>query len=186
MKCIDATFSPQRAPRSRSAPNAAHAYQLDRGTPFGAKLIRVAEPFAPPELPLLRADESAVKLTSFQGEVVVACFWATWCHVCQTEMPHLDALAGEMAGEGVRVLPMSLDSGDDAMKKVSAYYERRNITSLEVLIDAGRFNAGQFGIRGTPTTFFLDKSAQVVGAIEGAAHFDSDEARGYLRHLTAA
>ncbi|MBX2854513.1 MAG: TlpA family protein disulfide reductase [Rhodobacteraceae bacterium] len=168
------------------APASAHAYEVNTETDFGSKLIILAEPFTPPELPLLRADESVVKLTSFTGEVVVATFWATWCHVCQHEMPVLDKLADEMAGENVRILPLSLDSGSDALEKVTKYYKRRDIGTLEVILDAGRYNAGQFGIRGTPTTFFINKTAQVVGAIEGEAHLDSDEARAYLRHLAAA
>ena len=168
------------------APSTAYAYEVNKSTEFGSKLIAIGQPFTPPELPLLRADESVVKLTSFTGEVVVATFWATWCHVCQHEMPVLDKLAADMAGEGVRVLPLSLDSGNDAMEKVAKYYKRRDINTLEVILDAGRYNAGQFGIRGTPTTFFLDKSAQVVGAIEGEAHLDTDEARAYLRHLASA
>lgn len=166
-----------------AAPSAARAFEVDRSTPFGGKLIQVADPFEPPNLPLLRPDGAVTRMTAYPGEVVLATFWATWCHVCHYEMPVIDSIHAELSAEGVRVLPMSLDAGDDAMAKVSGYFESRKLANLDVLIDADRLNAGALGIRGTPTSFIIDPNGRVVGAVEGRGYFDSDEARRYLRHV---
>lgn len=169
-----------------SAPWSASAFDLDRDTPFGARLIILNEPVEPPNLPLLRADGETTRMSAYPGDVVVAVFWATWCHVCHKEMPEIDAMLADLGDEGVRVLPMSLDAGDDAIAKVAAYYDRRDIARLEPLIDADRLSANALGVRGTPTTFILNKEAKIVSAIEGQAFFNSDEAKRYLRHLAAA
>lgn len=40
-----------------------------------------------------------VKLSDFRGKVVLLNFWASWCNVCKTEKPALNAMAAEMANK---------------------------------------------------------------------------------------
>lgn len=151
---------------------------------FERKLVRVAEPFAPPVNPIAQAAGRESGLAAHKGKVVVAVFWATWCPICLKEMPVLDELAVEMGPEGVVVLPLSVDDGD-AEAKVTAYYEQHLLENLPVAVDIGGVTAGMMGLRGTPTAFILNKEGLVVGAIEGDGHWDSDAARAYLRALLA-
>ncbi|MEM1420436.1 MAG: TlpA disulfide reductase family protein [Pseudomonadota bacterium] len=150
---------------------------------FESKLVSVAEPFAPPAIPLPMAPGTG--LADHKGKVVVAVFWATWCPVCLREMPEIDALSAEMSDEGVVVLPLSLDTGDEAPAKVQAYFDKNLFEHLPVIVDPGGMNAGAIGLRGTPTSFVLNKDGLVVAAIEGNAHWGSDAARRYLRELLA-
>lgn len=169
-----------------SVATGAPAFEPNLDTVFGFKLNVLHTPRPAPALPILMPERQWTKMTSYPGEVVVAMFWATWCHVCHGEMPIVDALNAEVADEGVRVLPISLDYGEEALETVATYYDRRGISSLDVMIDGDHLNAQQLGLRGTPTTFFLNKSGEIVSAIESAAHLDTDEARRYLRHLVEA
>ena len=38
------------------------------------------------------SKEKIIKLSDYQGNLVMLNFWATWCAPCKKEMPSLDAL----------------------------------------------------------------------------------------------
>ena len=70
----------------------------------------------PCELPMQAPDFTAydhngkpVSLHDFRGKVVLLNFWASWCGVCKTEKPKLQAMAEEMASDDFVVLALASD-----------------------------------------------------------------------------
>ena len=152
---------------------------------FGAKLRPVKEFMAAPEIAFKDDSGRDWGFVEFRGKVVIAMFWATWCPICAKEMPKLDALQGELRGEGLQVVALSQDS--EGPPVVVDYYARRGIQHLGVYHDPGSLMASIVGIRGVPTVFVIDKAGRVVGVVEGGADWGSPEAKSFLRHyLTAA
>lgn len=87
---------------------------------------------APPfELPA--ADGRPFRLASARGGWVVLHFTAIWCPFCDVEIEHLDALAGDYAARGVRVVVM--DVLDDA-GPWQAYLANLGVRHLLALRDA--------------------------------------------------
>lgn len=52
------------------------------------------------------------RLGEHHGQVVVVNIWATWCGPCRVEMPRLDQLYHERAGEGLMVFGISSESAE--------------------------------------------------------------------------
>src|SRR5262245_49602813 len=70
-----------------------------------------------PPINLQDFDGKAVPSDQFKGSIVVLDFWATWCAPCITEIPALNRLQEKYASKGVKVLGVTLASGDAAEVK---------------------------------------------------------------------
>lgn len=157
--------------------------QLDRNSLFGQRLQFAQKPFAPPSAPIVAPDGSETRLDAHPGKVVVAVFWATWCHVCAQEMPQVDAVAATLGDAPIKFLPVSLDAGPAAASKIAAFNKRKGVTSLPTWIDKDRTNAQQIGLRGTPTSFVIGTDGKLVAVIEGRGFWETAEARRFLDTL---
>ena len=158
--------------------------------PAGANLTAAPEGFAVPPLPLLRADGRPATLADFRGHATVAMLWQEHCPGCRIELPKLDALAREMAGDGVAVAPLCLD--EDFPRALRALRERGH-AALNALQDIGRLTGahlarGVFGLNGlvTPMSFILDRSGAVRAGAYGFVDWGDPSVRGYLRDLARA
>lgn len=81
-------------------------------------LALLAAPASPPEIPLLDLDDKpAGAVADFKGEAVVLNFWASWCKPCQLELPALQKLAKERAGQKVKFLTVNLDTTGAVARK---------------------------------------------------------------------
>ncbi len=56
-----------------------------------------------------RPEGGELAMADFRGQILVLNFWATWCPPCIKEMPELDRLHQEHAGQGVQVLGLAVD-----------------------------------------------------------------------------
>jgi thiol-disulfide isomerase/thioredoxin len=114
------------------------------------------------ELTTLAGDH--VSSADLTGKVVVVNFWATWCGPCKLEMPSLQSLHEDRAGDGVVVLGLSTDVGGTA--GIQDFLNDRDIT-----FPVGRATAAHRqafgGIHGTPTTFVIDRRGVVRHRVVG-------------------
>lgn len=113
-----------------------------------------------PDFVLPDADGTLVSLKDFRGQPLVIHFWATWCPYCRKVQPGLQALADKHADQGLVVIGISFreDEGSNP-QAVLAERGHRFSTLLE-----GEEVAEMYGVRGTPTTVFLDADGIVIGA----------------------
>lgn len=156
---------------------------LNRDSVFGQKVQFAQAPFPPPATPIVSPDGEVTTLAAHEGKVVVAVFWATWCHVCATEMPEIDKFVASLDDDRILVLPVSLDTGPQAVPKIQAFFERRGVESLPIWIDQDQTNAQLIGLRGTPTSFVINAQGQLTAVVEGRGFWGSDAARGFLEVL---
>ena len=148
-----------------------------------AKLVVDAKP-APQPIQAQGPDGRSVALADLKGQVVVVNLWATWCAPCKEEMPTLAKLQARYAGKNVRVLPISLDKGDDNIAKAKAFIADKAPLG---------FYHGDYALafaitpatEGLPTTLIFDRSGRERARLEGGADWSTSQAGQVIDTLLA-
>lgn len=128
---------------------------------FGAYQVLAPQPVSGGNAPGLRLPAlqgGELSLASFDEEVIVVNFWATWCGPCRQEIPDLAAV--DRSDKNVVVIGVSEDDalGLDALANAS----RRLGITYPVLHDRTGQAARAWGVTGFPTTFVLNQEREVV------------------------
>ncbi|WP_339487345.1 TlpA disulfide reductase family protein [Pseudomonas sp. EL_65y_Pfl2_R95] len=93
-----------------------------------------------------------------EGQWLVINYWAEWCGPCRTEIPQLNALDKQLAGQGVSVLGVNFDNVQGAeLKRVS---EALGIRFTVLASDpAERFKLPRS--EALPVTYIIDNTGRV-------------------------
>lgn len=100
-------------------------------------------------------EGDTVSLESLRGSVVLLNFWATWCAPCRYETPFLQSLAEEHEAEGLRVVGVSMDTGD-ANELIREFMDEYGVT-YTILADPQMRGMDAYQILGLPGTFLIDR-----------------------------
>ena len=123
-------------------------------------------PFPVPETEVRGLDAEVVPLVLDPGELTVLDFWATWCQPCKKTMRELQRRY-EAGGEGVRIVGLSIDEGDDALKKVRRTLDRWGIGYPIFLDDQEAPAWTALKVYGVPTMMLVDREGRVVWRFTG-------------------
>ena len=142
---------------------------------------RIDPPRSVPDFTLPDMDGEPHSLQDYRGKVVLINFWATWCPPCRREMPALEALYTKLADLPFAVL--AVNQWEDA-DHVFAYMGDLNvIPSFPILFDPESRVSADFGVKGLPTSFLLDKQGRVVFRAVGGRAFDHPDVEQAIRGL---
>ena len=94
-----------------------------------------------------------IRMAELRGHPVVVNFWASWCAECVTEHPNLFAAWQHYGDAGVVFLSVLFE--DNADQAVA--FQRRLGDGWPDLADPGSRTALDYGVRGVPETFFVDR-----------------------------
>jgi peroxiredoxin len=111
-----------------------------------------------PAFTLRDAVGNEVSLADFEGRPLVLHFWATWCPYCKKLQPGLERLSRDYKEAGLALLAVSFREDDGAQPQ--AVLEQRGLT-FTTLVE-GEAVAAHYKVRGTPTTFFIDRQRNIV------------------------
>lgn len=111
-----------------------------------------------PEFALKDMDGVDAKLSDFAGKVVLVDFWATWCGPCVQAMPHIQALSEKYKDKNVVIL--GINSWENDQKKVEPFLREKKIT-YRILLDSNNEVIEDYGVRGIPTFFIIDRKGLV-------------------------
>lgn len=146
-----------------------------------ADFTPIDPPRPAPVLDVVDAAGRRVSLADFRGRVVVLNLWATWCVPCVKEMPALDRLQADLGGPGFQVVALSLDRGGRPV--VEAFFHKQGLGSLPIYLDPSAVALRALKPRGLPTSLLIDRDGNEVGRLEGAADWDSPEAKRLIGHF---
>jgi thiol-disulfide isomerase/thioredoxin len=102
-----------------------------------------------------------------KGKPVLINFWATWCGPCVKETPDIVELHHELSSKGVVFIGISADLGDDAMELVTSFTKQYKVPYQIIVDNNGDLQTAFGGLRGYPTTFYIDKSGKIVKRLLG-------------------
>lgn len=146
------------------------------------KLTQLEAPPVRPSLTFQTLDGQDVKLSKYQGQVVLMNAWATWCPPCIAEMPSLDRLQEMRGSPNFVVVPISLDRTGAEAKDWLDKNELRNLQSWH---DSTYRLTGEVKLPGLPTTILYDRDGREVARVPGEVEWDSEEALALVDYLIA-
>jgi thiol-disulfide isomerase/thioredoxin len=117
-------------------------------------------------LPQFQLADRAGQMRSLQDwpdQALIVNFWATWCAPCRREIPLLQQLQRDRAGEGFQVIGIAVDFRD----KVLAYADEMKIDYPLLIGEQEALDAAAaFGVTtvGLPFTVFSDRRGRIVTA----------------------
>jgi len=123
----------------------------------------------PRQLNARATDGTAFSLAAQRGRPVVINFFGSWCDPCNMEAPELSAFAG--AHPEVTFVGVADDgqaAADDFMHKYALAYP--------VIADESGALLSAWGVKGVPTTVFIDRNGIEKARLVGASGRDQFEA----------
>ena len=123
-----------------------------------------------PAFTLDRLDrEGQLGVGDLKGKAVVVNFWASWCIPCRDEAPVLQKTYERYRDQGLVVLGVDVN---DFRQDARRFMKRYGLT-YPVVYDGKGSTVGNWGVRGFPETFFVDRTGKLVGErIEGAVDIE--------------
>lgn len=115
-------------------------------------------------------DGVSVRLSEYEGKVLLLDFWATWCKPCVKIMPRLDALHREHAENGLEVLGISIDEDPETVKD---FLEKKNVDYRIAVDDAENPTWSGWSVKAVPTTFLIDRDGNIVARWVGEPDEDA-------------
>ena len=128
-------------------------------------LKKEAERKKAPEFELKDGEGNTVRLSDYDGKVVLIDFWATWCGPCKAEMPWLIELSKKYQDEGLVVLGIAMDS--DGWTSVKPFVEKIGVT-YPILKGTKRVAYLYGDVDALPVAFFVDRQQKVAAIHLGA------------------
>ena len=126
-------------------------------------------PIASPEVNFIGVLGDQFAMTSLKGKVVLVNFWATSCTVCVSEMPKIVETFEKYRDQGLETVAVAM--AYDPPDRVFAYAQQNKLPFHVTLDIFGKAMQAFGGVRGTPTTFLVDRHGMIVQRFEGEPDF---------------
>ena len=133
-----------------------------------------------PQFSLTDITGKPLKLSDYQGKVVVLDFWATWCGPCRIEIPSFVELQTRYASQGFAMIGISMD---DSPEPVVSFYKEFQM-NYPVAIGNDRLGELYGGMAGLPTTFLIGRDGRIYAKHVGA--YDPSVFETEIKELLAA
>lgn len=117
-----------------------------------------------PRLNLRDFDGKVIPSDRFKGDIVVLDFWATWCVPCIAEIPTLNRLQEKYGAKGVRVLGVTMASGEAG--EVKPFVGRNKMKYTVLMGDDNQWS--DLNVIAFPTTYLVTRDMKVFRRYIGA------------------
>lgn len=122
------------------------------------------------------------KFSEYRGQVTIVSFWALWCPACKAEKPGLNALAGEYASKGLKVLTLSSDDPDQAQ----IYLNRHQLGHLKAFTDVDDAAFSALDFNGIPAAIVIDPKGREVARSLGFVDWQNRGVKEFIDSLLPA
>lgn len=115
-----------------------------------------------PDFVLTDMNGEQHRLSDYEGKGVFLNFWGTWCEPCKKEMPHMEKMAQEYAGE-VEILAVNVGESNF---QVQNFAEQYGLT-FPIAIDKSKEVMNTYGVNPLPTTFMIKPDGTIDQIVIG-------------------
>jgi peroxiredoxin len=120
-----------------------------------------------PALTLVDLSGNQIETSSYAGKVVLINFWAAWCTPCAGEIPQLVALQDKYRAQGFRVIGISMEDRDSALRDFYQNYKM----NYPVAAGNGKIAEAYGGILGLPTSLLIGRDGHIRAKYAGLLDF---------------
>jgi cytochrome c biogenesis protein CcmG/thiol:disulfide interchange protein DsbE len=117
------------------------------------------------DLTLTLLDGRSLALQELRGKVVMVDFWSSWCPPCVAEADELVEVYRRYKNRGVEFIGVAIWDDRGAVERHVRLF---GVSYPNGLDDAGKV-AVDYGVRGIPEKFFIDKDGNLVRKFIGPA-----------------
>ncbi len=150
--------------------------------PMAAFLVKADRPSVP-DLAFKDSSGSEVKLSKWQGRVVLLNLWATWCAPCRREMPTLNDVQKQLGSKDFEVVALSVDR--KGLEASAAFLKETGADSLGLYVDETTTSLNALQALGLPVTLLIDRKGREIGRLLGPAEWNSAEAIALMKAALA-
>jgi peroxiredoxin len=117
-----------------------------------------------PQFTLKDVNGRTVRLSDYQGKVVLINFWATWCPPCRAEMPDLVRLQREYRKEGLQVIGVTYPPQRRA--RVITFVRSLRV-NYPIILGTRELKSRFSSDETLPLTLVIDRNGKVSDIIRG-------------------
>lgn len=145
-----------------------------------AELRAAKHPIPASDFYLRDLDGKLVRLSDYQGKVVLLNFWATWCESCLKEMPSMQRLYETYRDKGLEIVAVSVDTTSPA--NVRTFVEKLSLT-YPILHDRDSLISRLYSNPGVPSSYLIDPQGNVAYRVLGEYDWMSEKAKDTVEGL---
>lgn len=134
-----------------------------------------------PPIKVVSTSGQQISLANYKGYVLVIDFFATWCPPCREVVPHLNGLSRKYGKQGLQILGLSLDDGDE--EAVKDFIASKRVVYPVAL--AGQDVQADYGLRSLPTAYVIDKRGNVADRFMGGSEATLRNMEALIKKLLA-
>lgn len=145
-----------------------------------------------PDFVALDQEGNEVRLSDYEGRVVLVNVWATWCPPCIHEMPSLQRLYESLEGTDFEILAVSVDSPAGRLNSTGreggdiwGYGERLGLT-FPLVHDPDAVIQQLYQTTGVPETFIVGRDGVIQRKVAGPTDWDAEVNQQLVRRLLGA
>lgn len=116
-----------------------------------------------PDFTRVDLNNNRVHLADLRGNVVLLDFWATWCAPCLVEIPHLKEWQSAYAGQGLRILGVSMDDEPAGVRAL----DRKMHFNYPVVMGDTELAELYGGVLGLPLVYLIDRKGVIRARFDG-------------------
>jgi thiol-disulfide isomerase/thioredoxin len=118
-------------------------------------------------------------VSAYQGKVVIATFWASWCGPCQLELPLLEGMQKLIGPERVKVVAISIED-KERFKQIGKAAKSLALTFVH---DTTGAISKAYGVKGIPHLVVIGKDGKVQQKFVG---YSEKQVEGVIAQVQAA
>lgn len=134
-----------------------------------------------PPINLQDLDGKAIKTDQLKGSIIVLDFWATWCGPCIAEVPALNTLQEKYAGKGIKVIGVTMASGEAS--EVKPFIGKAKMKYTVLMGDDDQIT--DLNVLAFPTTYLVTRDLRIFRKYLGAGPRKNAQIEADIKKLLA-